>query len=318
MFDISDYSVLFRMLENVWWEFLRIARPMLSSGMLAVVLVKTADLVTPEELDDTWRVLTTVISVAVLLLILIKAMFSWRTIGRVTLKDAPNVTIEVRIGDLFHENGQIVVGINSNLVTTLSSEGGPIEDLSVQGQFTNKYFESSNEFKEFLAPTREKWKDLGILNTDDALGEVIVFRKANQRTVLVAVATLENGSVSVSSASRIEETTTKMWEHMRGEIAMESNNPVICPLIGAKYVKAPGLTPEKLLKHHIRSFATATRSRLICQRVVFLIGRHDIGHLDTESVREFLVHECSYETLTRNPQPRNPSSKETEGTQRAP
>ena len=304
---------LAKMLANVWREAVRIAYPVLSKGMLAVMVIQTVDFVTPDQLDGTWKWLTMVVSFLIIGWMCVKAVMKWKVVAFAQIKDVPNVSIEIRVGNLFLERGQGVVAINTNLETILNSEGGPIEDRSIQGQYTRKYYENGRQFGEKLEPTRTRWRELGRLGTDESLGEVIVDHVQGDRAILVAVATLEDGRVSDASARRIEETTTGMWENIRGEIAMEADNPVICPIIGAKYVKAPGLTPERLLKHHIRSFATVTRSRIICEKVIFLIGRADLVHINTDSIREFLIHECRYETLATGSASRDPGSRATEG-----
>ena len=122
-----------------------------------------------------------------------KNRFACRLTGR-------DVAIEIRVGDLFDLPGAFVIGINTSFDTNI--ESGTISKRSVQGQFTEKYYDSvahldTDLTKALAGVTPERTSNTKIGKPEVyPVGTTVHVRAKGRHAYFVAIATMNDSGVA--------------------------------------------------------------------------------------------------------------------------
>lgn len=224
---------------------------------------------------------------------------SERLVGR-------DIELEIKVGDLFKEDGAKVISINTTFDTDI--DNGLIAESSLQGQFTRKNYDSVQTFdKELehqlrnLTITEEAYaKKRGKKNRYE-IGTVVQVRPKNQLFYLLAIADLNDEGVAYSSFENIQISLRKFWKYVAecGEA-----EPIVIPLIGSGRARI-SVKRDVIAREIIHSFVESCASKKCCEKFTLMISSDDYRKHDLNlyELGEYLHYVCQYTNLEKVKQP---------------
>ena len=234
-------------------------------------------------------------------LIAVAILGLWQALPRLSVKSRVSGTdalVEIRVCDVLSLEGALVVGSNTTFDTSI--EDGTISTLSVQGQFTRRFFDSVNELDRQINDSLEN-TPFGNRTEDKpygkrreyAIGTVASVSSSGKRAYMVAISSLNSNRVA--STNRDEDVLDALpclWEFVRSKGGLD---PLCCPILGSGFsrVKAPR---EQLIREIIKSFVAASRVGKFCEHLTIAVSPEDFQrrHINLGALGRFLEHECIY------------------------
>jgi hypothetical protein len=202
-----------------------------------------------------------------------------------------DVTIEIRIGNLFDTPGDLVVGATTQFVTTVGD--GAISPKSIQGQFTRRYYDNpahlASDITQALAGIAPVAAEGPAVYP---LGTVARVRAKTRQAYLVAISTLNGHGVAEATFDDLRTSLPVLWEHItrRGD-----NNPLVLPVLGSGFSRLPQ-PRETILREIVRSFIAACASRTFCSRMTVVVSPSDYHQhqINIVELGRFVEHLCRY------------------------
>jgi hypothetical protein len=202
--------------------------------------------------------------------------------------------IEIKIGDIFEQTGNLVIGFNDVFDTEL---GEIIKPLSIQGQFLTKIYRSErSKLDEDIKTALEEYRDLAREENHKRkgktwrypIGTTIALGLSDRRYFLSAYGYMSNELVIKSNANYIWTALHKIWEqsHLKGH-----GTNLSIPIIGSDLARI-GLSRMLLIKFIIISFIMASREKFITKKLSIIIYPQDLEHIDLYELEEFLTSTC--------------------------
>jgi hypothetical protein len=207
-----------------------------------------------------------------------------------------DISIEVFIGDLFSCEGQKIISTNNTFDT--NTENNLIATNSLQGQFSQKYFqgniheldqkiENSLEDREFHSienPVgKNKRYDIGTV-ARIALGRDIFY--------MLAIAELDENGTAITDLVTIKRSLENLWEYIsyRGE-----TDPIVIPLLGTGRGRIT-TSRKEMIGIHARSFVEASENRIFSNKLVIVISPDDAKNFDINlfEIKDYLAHILSH------------------------
>lgn len=203
-----------------------------------------------------------------------------------------DLTIEVRIGDLFSIPGQKVISTNTTFDTDIAN--GIISANSLQGQFTQKYFpgelakldvEIEQQVKNLHHKTVEK--EAGKTNRYD-FGTTVKIKLADQYFYWVAMADLNANNTADTKMKYVNQALEGLWDFItnKGE-KLDTVIPVIGSGLGRLSVKS-----KNLIAAIAESFITASEDQIFSNKLTIVVhpGDVDKSALNLFEVKDLLHH----------------------------
>ena len=176
-----------------------------------------------------------------------------------------DVSIEIRVGDIFHCQGSFIISTNSTFDTDMSQ--GLISEMSLQGQATKQFYdkvehldrdleealkhESPSPNQEEIGETKRvkiggktKSYDLGTVARVSPQGQVIYF---------VAIAKMNKAGVAEGFFKDMPEILGKLWYHIGNHGGLD---PLIIPVLGTGHARMK-VSREEMIREIIKSFIAA-------------------------------------------------------------
>jgi hypothetical protein len=207
---------------------------------------------------------------------------------------SPDSEIEIKIGDLFEQQGHLVIGLNDVFDTEL---GEIIKPSSVQGQFLTKTYSSDrlkldadieNALQVYNYPRNEEVnKKLG-KTWRYPIGTTITLGSHDNRYFLTAYGYMGNDMKVESNSDYIWQSLSKLWQ----EVRLKGHSiDVSIPIIGADLARTnhPRMALAKLI---ITSFVIASKEKFITRKLTVMIHPKDIESVDFYELEEFLTSAC--------------------------
>lgn len=213
-----------------------------------------------------------------------------------------DVTISIRIGNLFKMSGALIVGSNITFDTTSRDE--LISERSVQGQFTRQFYDSEAHLDadldsaltglEFQAlPDRPMGKKKAY-----AIGTVARVRAKSRTAYFVAIASLNDHGVAQGTFGDLKDALPRLWEYVttRGDF-----QALAMPVIGSGFSRIPQ-TREEIIREIINSFVAACAAQRPSESLTIVIPYRDFydHRVDLESLERFTQHVCRYHMQSGN------------------
>ncbi len=202
--------------------------------------------------------------------------------------EGTDISIEIRVGDIFKMKGDFIIGTN----TTFDTNNILISLSSLQGQFTKRYYDNVEHLDDDLVRTLEDQKHVPAENTSGKLrryefGTVAKVSPKNQVVYLVAIDELNEEGV-VSSLENVRQSLTKLWQYI-GTHGRLSN--LVIPIVGTKDARIQ-VPREIMLVEIIESFIRAIYTeRKFCENLTIVIAKEDYDHIDLQELGNYLhVH----------------------------
>lgn len=254
------------------------------------LLIEPAALFLPEKLDFGWN--------GYFWLILISSVTSvflhWPRLKFSAPLASPDSVIEIKVGDLFEENGHLVIGTNDVFDTEL---GEVISSSTVQGQFLQRIYKGDikrlNEdielrLKQYEFIKKEDIRKIEGKNLRYPIGTTITLGEPEKRYFLVAYAKMNNNLKAKSNADHMWISLSKLWK----EIREKGQGRAVCiPIVGSELART-GLPRMTLIKLVIMSFIVASKDEFITNKLTVMIYPPDLGYIDWYELKDFLISAC--------------------------
>jgi hypothetical protein len=227
---------------------------------------------------------------------LIVAVATYRAWPRRSLRrefDLPDITVAVKVGDLFEQPGHLVIGF-SDTFDTDTTDGKIISPDSIQGQFLQRVYAGDrdrldDEIERALSGAKEVAEeqpaDKAGKRRRYPIGTVATLGPPAQRYFCVAYTYMQNNLIARSSVNDLWEALNRVWEAAR---QFGQRKTLVIPVIGSELARISSLDRDSLLKMMILSFVANSRQQDVCKELVVVVHRKDYEKIDMLEVRAFL------------------------------
>lgn len=207
---------------------------------------------------------------------------------------SPDSEIEIKIGNLFDQQGHLVIGFNDVFDTKV---GEVIKPSSVQGQFFQKaYGSDQSRIDADIDYALQAYSHLRTKETNKGLGKTwrypigttITLGSHDKRYFLTAYGYMNNDMTVQSNADFIWKSLSKLWQ----EIRIKGHSiDVSIPIVGADLART-NLPRMALAKLIITSFIVASKEKFITRKLTVMIYPRDLESIDLYELEEFLASAC--------------------------
>jgi hypothetical protein len=207
---------------------------------------------------------------------------------------SPDTKIAIKVGDIFQENGHLVIGFNDVFDTEL---GEVIRDSSVQGQFLKRVYEGKQDKLDLDIETALK-KHINNASLDHdknrgkalryPIGTTITLGSYEKRYFLTAYGYMKNDLTVKSNPDYISTSLDKLWQEVRQKC---HGTDVAIPIIGSDLARS-NLSRIQLSKLIITSFVLASKREFITHKLTLMIYTKDLDFVDFYELHDFLKSIC--------------------------
>jgi hypothetical protein len=215
-----------------------------------------------------------------------------RPITRFTYKvPTKDFSIEVRIGDLFDNNNDVIVSTNTTFDTDMAS--GLIDTDSVQGQVATRFFNANT-----LEIDRQLATDLAAVQgttranapgkqMEYPIGTVARVRSHNRTFYFVAMSRLNAQGTASATARDIEDALVETWEFVR---TRGSIRDLSIPLLGTGRGRT-GISRKKMVEKIAQSFTEGSISQVFSNKLSIAIHPKDAENfaVNLYQIRDYLI-----------------------------
>lgn len=207
--------------------------------------------------------------------------------------------IEIKVGDLFEETGNLVIGTNDVFDTEL---GDLIRRESVQGQFQEKVYRGDREkldtdvtnaleeIRGKLATSVSEDKDKKIgKKVRYPIGTVVTLSDHNKKYFLLAYAHMDTNGNAKSSGDTLWQSLNHLWTEVRQKGA---SDPVAISVIGSRLARTD-LKRDFLIKLIILSFIASTKQGYISSCLTVIVHHKDFEQVNFYELEQFLKSVCT-------------------------
>lgn len=207
---------------------------------------------------------------------------------------SPDTEIEIKVGDLFQENGHLVIGFNDVFDTEL---GEVIRDSTVQGQFLRRIYRNNQSQldAEIEVALQEHQSDRQLDSGKTRgkawrypIGTALTLGSYEKRYFLIAYGYMNNDLTVASNPDYISTSLESLWQEVRRKC---HGTDVAIPIIGSDLARS-GLSRMQLTKLIITSFILESKRRYITRKLTVMIYPKDLDSVDFYALREFLQSIC--------------------------
>ena len=218
-----------------------------------------------------------------------------------------DVSIEIRISNIFDVKGALIISTNSTFDTDRSE--GLISPDSLQGQFTERYYHNEKHLDSDIEESLAEQTPIELL-TDWRKGkteryEIGTVAKVRPKAVkgppqyrlvyLVAIAHMDKDGKAESSFEEVIDGLGKLWNYIanRGEL-----EPLVVGVIGTGLGRL-AQTREEMIREIIGSFIAACSENRFAERLTIVISPEDYReyNIDLHELGNYLRHVCQYTDL---------------------
>ncbi|MFI7462809.1 macro domain-containing protein [Nonomuraea sp. NPDC049646] len=205
----------------------------------------------------------------------------------------PGTTITLLIGDLFDQNGHLIIGMNDVFDTEVPAL---IKATTVQGQLLEREFEGDRgrldrELARALSGAQvetiesRQSKPAG-KRRRYKLGTVAVIGDGNRRYFCSAYARMDNSGVVQASADGLWLSMSELWGAVR---SVAQQDVVSMPVIGSGLARLTGrLSYVDLVRLTILSFISASRDRIVTRELRIVLHPKDLEDIDFRDIAALL------------------------------
>lgn len=203
---------------------------------------------------------------------------------------SPDCTIEIKVGDLFDQTENLVIGLNDVFDT---EPGEIIKTTSVQGQFLSRIYGGERarldaDIEAALKPMKEQCRaDLGKQRGKQfryPIGTTIVLGIEGRRYFLCAYGHMRNDLSVKSSVDDIWRSLSSLWQQVR---LRGHGRSISIPIIGSELART-NLPRMFLAKLIILSFLAASKEAFVAERMTLVVYSQDLDKVDLSLLEEFL------------------------------
>ena len=206
----------------------------------------------------------------------------------------------IKVDDILNVEGAIIIGTNTTFDTSISR--GIISPNSLQGQFTNTYYDAEEHLDSDLEMSLEH-EEAALIDDDRkgkkrkyANGTVATVERRGRVAYMVAISDMNEHGVASSSREQVMEALGRLWQYIseRGDLG-----ELAIPVLGTGRARIPHTRREDMVREIIRSFIAASSENRFCDKLTIVIGERDYREqqMDLRELGRYLEHCCRYTHL---------------------
>jgi hypothetical protein len=221
-------------------------------------------------------------------------------IGKLNKRD---ISIEVTIGNLFKQNGALVISSNTTFDTHVSKE--LISEKSIQGQFTRElyYGDETQLDKDIdfalqdIQPEILAEKRVG-KNKKYPIGTTVKLNPKNQTVYMIAIAHINEYGVASSSYEDFKQALAYLWVFI-GNRGLKEN--IAIPVIGTGFSRLLQ-SREEIIREIIKSYIAACSESTFSDKLTIVISPSDFEKhkINLDELEEYIAHLCKYTIFSNN------------------
>jgi len=220
--------------------------------------------------------------------LLLALLFSRRPNSVSRKLSASDTAITNKIGDLFAQEGVIVIGVSDTFDTML---GDVISPKSVQGQFQSRFFPDpkrldnsiKRELEKIAVSERDTDKKIGKQNRYP-IGTTIMVESEGKRFFLVAYTKMLAELRTDSDICMLASSLDKCWSAIRDR---GQNLPVHVGIVGSRFARI-GLSRALLVQFIVLSFIDAERKKHVTPHLTIYVYEGDAEEINFHDLRQWL------------------------------
>jgi hypothetical protein len=204
---------------------------------------------------------------------------------RIGLSDT---AISVRLGNVFDQTGNIIVGVTDVFDTEV---GNVIAPASVQGQFQLRYFPNQHELDRLIDQSLaaksfeiDQEKETG-KNKRYPLGTVAHIEHGAQRFILLAYSRMSRAGQAQSDICKLTTSLQACWQFLRES---GQHQPVHMPVIGSRYART-GFPRSLLIQLIVLSFLDEERRGNLTNQLTIYVAEADAETVDFAMMDDWLL-----------------------------
>lgn len=210
--------------------------------------------------------------------------FSYKVPGK-------DFSIEVKIGDLFDGDNDVVVSTNTTFDTDMA--GGLIDTDSIQGQVATRFFNANTaEIDRQLAQDLASVKGTQRAGapgkqTEYPIGTVARVKSHNRTFYFVAMARLNTQGTAVSTSRDIDDALEATWSFVRSHGSVRD---LSIPLMGTGRGRT-GIQRKKMVERIAQSFTDGSTKQVFSNRLCIFIRSQDAENfaVNLYQIRDYLI-----------------------------
>jgi hypothetical protein len=205
----------------------------------------------------------------------------------------PGMTVTVRRGDLFDQEGQLVVGF-SDTFDTDTTRDLIINHRSVQGQLLARMFGGDTGALDHLLNEALKSVESELIPPGSKaqgkqrrypIGTTAAIEHGHRRIYCVAYSRMGDDLVAKSSMDELWRSLGMLWDEVyrRGQ-----RETVVLPIIGSELARIHCVDRESLIRTILLSFVARSREQLLCKELVVVVHPSDATKVNMLEVAAFM------------------------------
>lgn len=207
-----------------------------------------------------------------------------------------DITLIIGVGDLFKAEGALIIGTNRTFDTDLSS--GLISKKSVQGQFSERYYDSTSHLASDISFALQGAMSQAASiskpgNQDEyPVGTVAKVSPKDRNAYLVAIAKFNERGVANGTFEDLKNALPALWEFIASAGSVE---PLVMPVLGTGFSRLPE-TREEIIREIVNSFVAACSARRFTDSLKIVMHPRDFyrNSVDIVELGKYLEHVCKY------------------------
>lgn len=230
--------------------------------------------------------------VPILLVAILIVVFTRRPVSKVVYRvPGRDYSVEVKIGDIFAEPGDVVISSNTTFDTNLAS--GLIAVDSLQGQLAIRVFQGNTDAID--RQLDDQLRDIPSSVRNDAPGKKLEYPIGTVGKVsipernyyFVAMSRLNEHGTASSTVRGVEDALDGVWKFVaeKGEF-----RTLVLPLMGTGRGRL-SIPRKKMIERIAQSFADASKEKVFSGKLVVVVRPEDAERFELNlfEVRDYLV-----------------------------
>jgi len=226
---------------------------------------------------------------------IIIVLISRRPVTKIKYRHAgKDLTVEVKIGNLFEEKGQKVISTNTTFDTDIAN--GVIAKNSLQGQFTDLYYPQS------IVPLNQLL-DAGLTNIESTefnkaagknrkypMGTVVRINIGTEVFYWLAMSDLNYDNTASTTLENVLFSVEELWKFIA---AKGENTTIIVPMIGKGRGRL-STNSKRVIARIAQSFVKASEDQVFSNKLLIMIHPSDAENFEINlfEVADLLRHYC--------------------------
>ncbi|MET7000741.1 macro domain-containing protein [Chitinophaga defluvii] len=226
---------------------------------------------------------------------IIIVLISRRPVTKIKYRHAgKDLTVEVKIGNLFEEKGQKVISTNTTFDTDIAN--GVIAKNSLQGQFTDLYYPQS------IVPLNQLL-DAGLTNIESTefnkaagknrkypMGTVVRINIGTEVFYWLAMSDLNYDNTASTTLENVLFSVEELWKFIA---AKGENTTIIVPMIGKGRGRL-STNSKRVIARIAQSFVKASEDQVFSNKLLIMIHPSDAENFEINlfEVSDLLRHYC--------------------------